>query len=112
MRKALRALLGKYKYYGRFIEDYTTLLAFLVRYTKRKQHDRIPIMDKDSAALDSLRLMEEKLLSASIRSYPRFHGKPFILDTNFHVNPGAIGDVLSQEPGGQERVTTCRARRL
>ena len=57
MRKALRALLGKCEYYRRFIADDATLLAPLVWYTQRKQHDRIPIRDKDFDALDAFRLM-------------------------------------------------------
>ena len=78
----------------------------------RKQHDRIPSRDKDFAALDAFHLMEEKPLSASIHASPRFHGKLFIRDTGFLINPDAIGGALLQEPGGQERVTTCSARRL
>ena len=112
MRKALRALLGKCEYYRGFIADYTTLLAPLVRYAQRKQHDRIPIMDKDFAALDAFRLLEEELRSASIHASPRFHGKPFLLDTDFRVNYDAMEGVLLLEPGSQERVTTCRARQL
>ena len=69
-------------------------------------------MDKDFAALDAFRPLEEELRSASIHASPRFHGKPFILDTDFRVNPDAMGGVLLQEPGGQELVTTCRARLL
>ena len=112
MRKALRVLLGKCEYYRRVIADYITLLVHLVRYTKQKQHDRTSIMDKDFAALDAFRLLEEELRSASIHASPRFHGKPFILDTDFRINPDAVGGVRLPEPGGQERATTCRARRL
>ena len=73
-RKALRALPGKCEYYRRFMADCTTLLAPLVRYAQQKQPDRIPIMDKDFAALDAFRLLEEELRSASIHASPRFHG--------------------------------------
>ena len=104
-RKALRALLGKCEYYRGFMANYTTLLAPLVRYAQRKQHDRIPIMDKDFAARDAFRLLEEELRSALFHASPRFHGKPFI-------HPDAMGGVLLQEPGGPERVTTCGDRRL
>ena len=51
-------------------------------------------------------------MSAPILAYPQFHGKPFILDTDFSVDPGAIGSVLSQEQDGQERVIAYGARRL
>ena len=47
-----------------------------------------------------------------ILAYPQFHGKPFILDTDFSVNPGAIGGVLLQEQDGQGRVIAYGARRL
>ena len=104
-RNALRALPGKCEYYRGFMADYTTLLAPLVRYAQQKQPDRIPIMDKDFAALDPFHLLEEELQSASIYASPRFHGKPFI-------HPDAMGDVLLQEPGGPECVTTCGALRL
>ena len=43
-------------------------------------------------------------MSAPILAYPQFYGKPFVLDTDFSVDPGAIGGVLSQEQDGQERV--------
>ena len=56
--------------------------------------------------------MKQKLMSAPILAYPQFLGKPFILDTDFSVNPGAIGGVLSQEQDGQERVIAYGARRL
>ena len=56
--------------------------------------------------------MKQKLMSAPILAYPQFHGKPFILDTDFSVDPGAIGGVLSQEQDGQDRVIAYGARRL
>ena len=52
---------------------------------------------------------------AGVRSHlglPQFHGAPFILDTDFSVDPGAIGGVLSQVQDGQERVIAYGARRL
>ena len=51
-------------------------------------------------------------MSAPILAYPQFHGAPFILDTDFSVDPGAIGGVLSQVQDGQERVIAYGARRL
>ena len=49
----------------------------------------------------AFRLMKGKLVSAPILAYPQFHGAPFILDTDFSVDPGAIGGVLSQVQDGQ-----------
>ena len=72
----------------------------------------IPCFRQDTAAVKTFRTMGQKLMSVPILAYPRFHGKPFILDTDFRVNPDAMGGVLLQEPGSQELVTTCRARQL
>ena len=110
--KTLRAFLGKCGYYRRFIADYASISAPLVQYTKQDQHEGIPHMHKDPAAVRAFRMMKQKLLSAPILAYPQFHGKPFILDTDFSVDPGAIGGVLSQEQDGQERVIAYGARRL
>ena len=43
-------------------------------------------------------------MSAPILAYPQFQGEPFILDTDFSADPGAIGGVLSQVQDGQEGV--------
>ena len=102
--KTLRAFLGKCGYYRQFIEDYATLSAPLVQYSRQDQHNGIPHLHRDPAAVKAFRVMKEKLMSTPILAYPQFHGKPFILDTDFRVNPGAIGGVLSQEQDGQERV--------
>ena len=80
--------------------DYATLSAPLVQYTIQDQHEGTLMMHNDSAAVKSFRAMKEKLLSAPILAYPRFHGKPFILDTNLSIDPGTIGGVLSQEQDG------------
>ena len=111
-RKMLRAFLGKCGYYRRFIADCATISAPLVQYTQKDQQEGIPCLRQDAAAVKAFRTMKQKLMSAPILAYPQFHGKPFILDTDFSVDPGAIGGVLSQEQEGQERVIACGARRL
>ena len=110
--KALQAFLGKCGYYRRFIADYATISAPLVQYTRQDQHEGIPHLHEDSAAVKAFRVIKQMLMSAPILAYPQFHGKPFILDTDFSVDPGAIGGVLSQEHDGQERVIAYGARRL
>ena len=102
--KALRAFLGKFGYYRRFIADYAAISAPLVQYTRRDQHEGIPHLQQDTAAVRAFRTMKQKLMSAPILAYPQFNGEPFILNTYFSVDPGAIGGVLSQEQNGQERV--------
>ena len=110
--KTLRAFLGKCGYYRRFIDDYATLSAPLVQYTQQDRQEEISRLHQDKAAVRAFRLMKEKLVSAPILAYPQFHGAPFILDTDFSVDPGAIGGVLSQVQDGQERVIAYGARRL
>ena len=110
--KTLRAFLGKCGYYRRFIVNYASLSAPLVQYTKQDQHEGIPNLHRDPAAVVAFRTMKKKLMSVPILAYPQFHGKPFILDTDFSVDPGAIGGVLSQEQDGQEWVIAHGARWL
>ena len=110
--KTLRAFLGKCGYYRRFIADYASISAPLVQYTKQDQHEGIPHLHEDTSTVKAFRIMKQKLLSAPILAYPQFHGKPFILDTDFSVDPGAIGVVLLQEQDGQERVISYGARQL
>ena len=110
--KTLRAFLGKCGYYRPFIEDYATISAPLVQYTQQEQHEGIPHLHQDAAAVRAFRLMKRKLMSAPILAYPQFQGEPYILDTDFSANPGAIGGVLSQVQDGQERVIAYGARRL
>ena len=104
--------LGKCGYYRRFIGDYANISAPLVQYTKQDQHEGIPNLHKDPVAVVAFRVMKKKLMSTPILAYPHFHRKPFILGTDFSINPGAIGGVLSQEQDGQERVIANGARRL
>ena len=110
--KALLAFLGKCGYYRRFIADYAAMSAPLVQYTRRDQHEGIPHLQRDAAAVRAFRTMKQKLMSVPILAYPQFDGEPFILDTDFSVDPGAIGGVLSQEQNRQERVIAYGARRL
>ena len=56
--KTLRAFLGKCGYYRRFTADYATISAPLVQYTKQDQHEGIPHLHKDSAAVKAFRIMK------------------------------------------------------
>ena len=56
--------------------------------------------------------MKQKLMSAPILAYPQFQGEPFILDTDFSADPGAIGGVLSQEQDGQQERVIAYGTRL
>ena len=98
--KTLRAFLGKCGYYRRFIAEYASISTPLFQYTDQDQHEGIPHLHEDTAAVKAFRVMKQKLLSAPILAYTQFHGKRFILDRDFSVEPGAIGGVLSQEQDG------------
>ena len=100
--KMLRAFLGKCGYYRRFIQDYATISAPLVQYTQQGQHEGITHLHQDTAAVPAFRLIKKKLMSAPILAYPQFKGEPFILETHFSADPGAIRGVLSQVQDGQE----------
>ena len=86
--KALRAFLGKCGYYRWFIANYATISAPLVQYTKQDQQEGIPHLHEDSTAVKAFRIIKQKLMSAPILAHPQFHGKPFILDTDFSLIPG------------------------
>ena len=110
--KALPAFLGKCGYCRRFIADYANISAPLVQYTQRDQHEGIPHLHQDTAAVRAFHAMKQRLMSAPILAYPQFHGEPFILNTDFSTDPGAIEGVLSQVQNRQEQVIAYRARRL
>ena len=84
----------------------------MVQYTRQDQHEGIPHLHEDSVALKAFRVIKQKLMSVPILAYPQFYGKPFILDTDFSVDPGVISGILSQGQDGQEQVITYGARRL
>ena len=110
--KALRAFLGKCGYYQRFIADYANISAPLIQYTQRDQHEGIPHLHQDATAVRAFHAMKQRMMSAPILAYPQFQGEPFILNTDFSADPGAIGGVLSQVQNGQERVIAYGAQRL
>ena len=56
--KTLRAFLGKCGYYQWFIEDYATIKAPLVQHTQQEQHEGIPNLHQDAAAVRAFRLMK------------------------------------------------------
>ena len=77
--KTLQAFLGKCGYYRRFIADYANISALLAQYTKQDQHEGIPNLHQDPAAVKAFRIMKNKLMSAPILAYPQFSRQAFHL---------------------------------
>ena len=108
--KEVRVFLGKVSYYRRFIADFSLLAAPLTDLTKLQEQDEFVLDDQAKKAFEALK---KKLGEAPILAYPRFHsGEPFILDTDWSCDPGAIGGVLSQKQDGEERVIAYGAKKL
>ena len=110
----LRTFLGKTGYYRKFIKGYSTvacpLLNMINKDTTKSKTTRVSLNEKQLAAFN---MLKELLLKAPILSFADFDSsEPFILDTNWSKDPGAIGGVLSQVQGGKERVICYGARKL
>ena len=109
-----RVFLGKTGYYRRFIKNYSALAAPLSDLTAkvegRGDHDSIKITPQMETAFNTLK---QKLIEAPILAYPQFDSKePFILDTDWSQENNAIGAVLSQKQGGEERVIAYAGSKL
>ena len=100
----LRSFLGLCSYYRRFIINYSHVAKPLTRLTEKDQ--RFNWTTECSEAFGKLKHM---LVTAPILAHPDFT-KPFILDTD--ASNHAIGAVLSQKTGNEERVIAYASRTL
>ena len=108
--KEVRTFLGKVSYYRRFIPKFSEIAAPLTDLTKKQEDDTLEF---DARTKEAFNYLKAKLLESPILAYPRFDSKePFILDTDWSCDPGAIGGVLSQVQDGQERVIAYGAKKL
>ena len=108
--KEVRTFLGKVSYYRRFIPQFSKIAAPLTDLTKLQETD---VVQLDQSARDAFNRLKECLQTSPILSYPQFDSKePFILDTDWSCDPGAIGGVLSQRQGGEEKVIAYGAKKL
>ena len=110
--KEVRQFMGKCSYYRKFIKNFSRISAPLSDLTKTKN-----LESKDFAmtkeAISAFEKLKQKLIEAPILAYPDFQSEaPFILDTDFSLDPGAIGAVLSQVQEGKEKVIVYAARKL
>ena len=112
--KTLRAFLGKVSYYRRFIQDYAAIASPLTDILS-KEHPlhKEKQFQLPTAAKEAFEDLKTRLMQAPILGYPKFDlDSPFILDTDWSGDPGAIGGVLSQKQDGKERVLMYGARKL
>ena len=109
--KDVRVFVGKMSYYRRFIPKFSAIAAPLTDLIKQeKEEEGFQMNDKARSAFWTLK---ENLAKSPVLAYPRFDSdQPFILDTDWSHEPGAIGAVLSQVQDGEERVLAYGARKL
>lgn len=100
----LRSFLGLSGYYRRYVRDYSKVASPLTDLMKKNQ--RFVWSDSCQTAFDTLK---EQLASPPILSMPNDRDT-FVLDTD--ASDRAIGAVLSQVQGGQERVIAYAGRCL
>ena len=112
-RNEVRIFLGKTGYYRRFIKDYAKKAKPLY---EKLAKDGIPDKQKfipDKNFQHSFQELKQALLTAPILAYPQFSSEePFILDTDWSMENGAIGACLSQKQDGKEKVIAYAARKL
>ena len=110
----LRTFLGKTGYYRKFVKDYAAIACPLMNMVNKESVSR----KKEKMQLTELQLrafskLKDALTTAPILTFANFHSdEPFILDTDWSNNPGAIGGVLSQKQNGVEKVICFGARKL
>ena len=112
--KELRTFLGKTGYYRKFIKDYSKiaspLQSFITKETSVKKNTPVVHSEK---SIRAFKILIDKLISAPILAFADFNSKePFILDTDWSKDPGAIGGVLLQRQNGVERVICYGAKKL
>ena len=110
----VHTFVGKCIYYSNYVKDFATkihpLQALLTKENLKNKKKKMLLTRDEQAAVEQ---MKHELTHAPILAYPDFQSpEPFILDTDWSNDPGAIGGVLSQIQGGKERVIAYGARKL
>ena len=91
-----RSFLGTTSYYRKYIPGFADIASPLTNLTKKKQ--KFVWTEKCQSAFERLK---EALVSAPVLAYLSREGK-FVLDTD--ASATAVGAVLSQIQGGEEKV--------
>ena len=101
----VRSFVGLTSYYRRFIQDYAKRAEPLHRLTKKD----VPFEWTEETEL-AFQSLKEALIEPVMLAYPLVDGGMFVLDTD--ASGTAIGAVLSQVQGGEERVLAYGSRCL
>ena len=112
--KGWRAFLGKAAYYRKFIKGFSAISAPLYALLSKDAEEEVKKKVCVGSTIEkAFQQLKAALITAPLLAYPDFESSaPFILDTDWSADPGAIGGVLSQEQGGEERVISYGARKL
>ena len=112
-RRATRSFLGKTGYYRRFIANYAGVARPLTdKLSLDGTHDNAEF-DPSPDFVRNFHTLKNALVSAPILAYPRFDSdEPFILDTDWSYDNGAVGGCLSQVQDGDERVIAYGGHKL
>ena len=110
----VHTFVGKCIYYSNYVQDFATkihpLQALLTKENLKNKKKKMLLTQEEQEAV---KRMKHELTHAPILAYPDFQSsEPFILDTDWSNDPGAIGGVLSQVQRGKERVIAYGARKL
>lgn len=101
----VRQILGMGSYYRRFVKSYSDLVRPMTELTKKG------VTFKWTAACEeALQTLKSILTGPEIMAYPLSEGGEFILDCD--ASGVAIGAVLSQKQGNEERVIAYASRSL
>ena len=118
--KEVRTFLGKVAYYRKFIAGFAAKSASLYNLLAKDPDDpdskarakQEPVQFGE-AEITAFKELKQALCQAPILAYPDFTSpEPFIVDTDWSCDPGAVGGVLSQIQDGEERVICYGARKL
>ena len=113
-RSDLRAFLGKTGYYRRFVPNYAArALPLQARLAQDGTKDSATF-DPDPEYVKAFEDLRKALTEAPVLAHPIFNDPkaPFILDTDWSGSREAVGGVLSQVQGGQERVVAYGGLKL
>ena len=101
--RQLRTFLGLASYYRRFVPDFATLAAPLVRLLKKTE-----IWRWGEAQQKSFSLLKERLANAPVLRHPDY-SKPFVVYTDYSKD--GLGAILAQESEDGEYVVQYASRR-
>ena len=109
-----RTWIGKINYYRRFIKNYSAIAAPWTKVTGKttieEEKTKLEVTEDMKKSFEDLK---DRLTQAPILAYPRFDSnEPFIMDTDWSQDNGAVGGVLSQMQDGQERVIMYGGKKM